>query len=228
MKINTALILCAGFGKRLNPVTLKTPKPLLKIRNSTLLDNCIKLIIDLNINKILINSFYLREQIDEFVKLQNYDVEVKVIEDGDKILGTGGGVMNLINRSQDEDFLIFNPDTVWSEEYKSEIKTMIDIYFTKKLKNILLLVKKDLSFDKNLTGDFGIENYVINNNSKEYIYTGCQILNRSVLKNYEIIKFSINEVWTDLIKDNHLFGFESKIKFFHLTNLDIFKKLKDL
>ena len=228
MKINTALILCAGFGKRLNPVTLKTPKPLLKIRNSTLLDNCIKLIIDLNINKILINSFYLREQIDEFVKLQNYDVEVKVIEDGDKILGTGGGVMNLINRSQDEDFLIFNPDTVWSEEYKSEIKTMIDIYFTKKLKNILLLVKKDLSFDKNLTGDFGIENYVINNNSKEYIYTGCQILNRSVLKNYEIIKFSINEVWTDLIKNNHLFGFESKIKFFHLTNLDIFKKLKDL
>ena len=57
MKINTALILCAGFGKRLNPITLNTPKPLLKINDLTMLDRCIKLIIDLDIKKILINTF---------------------------------------------------------------------------------------------------------------------------------------------------------------------------
>ena len=51
MKINTALILCAGFGKRLNPITLDTPKPLLKINDLTMLDHCIKLIIDLDIKK---------------------------------------------------------------------------------------------------------------------------------------------------------------------------------
>ena len=68
MKIDTALILCAGFGKRLNPITLNTPKPLLKINDSTLLDHCIKLTIDLGIKNILINTFYLKEKFYEFLK----------------------------------------------------------------------------------------------------------------------------------------------------------------
>ena len=67
MKINTALILCAGFGKRLNPITLKTPKPLLSIKNSTLLENCINLIKLIGVKRVLINSFYLKEQIGEFI-----------------------------------------------------------------------------------------------------------------------------------------------------------------
>jgi MurNAc alpha-1-phosphate uridylyltransferase len=66
MKINTALILCAGFGKRLNPLTLKTPKPLLKIKNLTILENCINLIIKLGVKKIFLNTFHLSESNFEF------------------------------------------------------------------------------------------------------------------------------------------------------------------
>ena len=68
MKIDTALILCAGFGKRLNPVTLKTPKPLLKINNKTLLEGCISMLIKLEIKKILLNTFHLKQQIFDFIK----------------------------------------------------------------------------------------------------------------------------------------------------------------
>ena len=93
MKINTALILCAGYGKRLNPITLKTPKPLLKIKNSTLLENCINLIKLIGVKKILINSFYLKEQIYEFIKKKNFQIEIEVIEDGINILDTGGGIL---------------------------------------------------------------------------------------------------------------------------------------
>ena len=228
MRLNSALILCAGFGKRLNPITLKTPKPLLKINNRTLLDNCINLIVKLNIRRILINSFYLKNQINEFIKNSNYGIEINVIEDGDNILDTGGGILNLISKSNDENFLIFNPDTIWNEEYLSEINTMIKFYFTQKLKNILLLINKDLSFDKSLSGDFGVENFIINKKNKNFIYTGCQIVNRSIFYKKNIIKFSINEVWDDLIQKKQLYGFESKLKFFHATNLEVFKKLKDL
>jgi len=227
MKINTALILCAGYGKRLNPITLKTPKPLLKIKNLTLLEHCINLVVDLNIKKVLINSYHLKEQINEFIKNHKYNIEIKVIEDGEHILDTGGGILNLIKRSSDEDFLVFNPDTLWSNQYLEEIKEMIKIYFNKRLKNILLLVNKDLSFDKNLGGDFDIENHLINQNNKKLIYTGCQILNRSIF-NKKKIRFSINEIWNNSIKNNQLNGFESKLKFFHVTDLNIFKKLEDL
>ena len=68
MKINTALILCAGFGKRLNPLTLDTPKPLLKLNDITILETCINLIQSLGIKKIIINTFYLKDQFTNFLK----------------------------------------------------------------------------------------------------------------------------------------------------------------
>ena len=68
MKISTALILCAGFGKRLNPLTLKTPKPLLELNKITMLENSINLIENLGINEIIINTFYLRDQIQDYIK----------------------------------------------------------------------------------------------------------------------------------------------------------------
>ena len=228
MKINTALILCAGFGKRLNPITLDTPKPLLKINDLTMLDHCIKLIIDLNIKKILINTFYLKEKFYEFFKNHNYKVDIEVIEDGSVILDTGGGILNLINKSNDENFLVFNPDTIWNKKYIEEINAMIELFYLKKIKNLLLLVNKDLSFDKNIGGDFDLQNYLINQKSKSFVYTGCQILNRSIIEKEKLINFSITKIWYDLIKNNQLYGFESKIKFHHATNLKIFKKLQDL
>ena len=228
MKINTALILCAGFGKRLNPITLKTPKPLIKVKNLTLLEHCINLIKLIGIKKILINSFHLKEQINVFIKNNQFEIDIKVIEDGNNILDTGGGILNLIQKSNEKDFLVFNPDTIWSKNYLPEIMNMIDLYFDAKFKNTLLLVNKSLSFDKNLKGDFGLNNNLISQIQKNYIYTGCQILNKSVFKDKIINNFSISKIWLDLIEKNCLGGYESKLEFYHTTNLEIFNKLKDL
>ena len=105
---------------------------------------------------------------------------------------------------------------------------MIELFFSKKIKNLLLLVNKDLSFDKDMTGDFGLQNYLIDQKNKNFIYTGCQILNRSIIEKEKLTNFSITKIWYDLIKNNQLYGFESKIDFYHATNLKIFKKLQDL
>ena len=228
MKINTALILCAGYGKRLNPITLKTPKPLLKIKNLTLLEHCINLIKQVGIKKIFINSFYLKEQIKKFIEENNFEIEIKVIEDGNAILNTGGGVLNLVSKINENDFLVFNPDTIWNKNYSSEIESMINLYYKKKLKNLLLLVDRKLSFDKNLKGDFNLDNNLITQDHKNFIYTGCQILNKSIFKDRSIENFSISEIWSDLIKNNLLSGFESKLEFYHATDLETFNKLLDL
>jgi len=227
MKINTALILCAGFGKRLNPITLDMPKPLLKINNLTLLDHSIKIIIDLGIKKILINTFYLKEKFYEYFKNHNYKVDLEIVEDGSNILDTGGGILNLINKSDDENFLVLNPDTIWNKKYIKEINAMNELFFSKKIKNLLLLVNKKLSFDKNIKGDFGLQNNLINQKNKNFVYTGCQILNRSIIEKKKLTNFSITKIWLDLIKENQLYGLESKINFHHATNLKIFKKLQD-
>ena len=229
MKINTALILCAGFGKRLNPITLKKPKPLIEINNVTMLEKSINLIKELGINKIILNTFYLKDHISNFIKSKNFDIKIDIVDDGKSILDTGGGILNMINQSTDDDFIVFNPDTIWSNDYKNEILKMEEIYFLKKIENILLLVNKNLSFDKNFSGDFSLTNNIITKNDKaEFIYIGCQIINKKILNNQNVNKFSILNIWNKLIDKKKLFGFESKKKFYHLTDLNTFNKLKDL
>ena len=229
MKINTVLILCAGFGKRLNPITLEKPKPLLEIKNVTVLEKNINLIKELGFNKIIINTFYLKDQFSNFIKNNNLNVDIQIVEDGENILDTGGGILNMINNSSEDDFMVFNPDTIWSKDYHNEILRMEEIYFSKKLENILLLVNKKLSFDQNFKGDFSLSNNLISKKDKmDFIYTGCQILNKKILMNQIKRKFSILNIWNKLIDEKKLYGYESKQKFYHLTDLKTFNKLKDL
>ena len=229
MKIDTALILCAGFGKRLNPITLDTPKPLLKFNNTTFLETCIKTIIKLEFKRIFINTFYLRKKILDFIESKNFPIEIQVIDDGKEILDTGGGILNMISHLDDRNFMVFNPDTFWSENYVEEMEKMQNFYFKKNLNNILLISEKTLSFDQNFNGDFDLKNNLLSmNDEKKYIYIGCQILNKDLFRGYIIENFSINKIWNNLLNKDELNGFESLNKFYHLTDLKIFKKLQDL
>ncbi len=84
------------------------------------------------------------------------------------------------------------------------------------------------SFDTNLRGDFNLINNLLKKDGDEnFIYIGCQILSRNLFKKYNVYNFSISKVWNELLIKNQLNGFESSNRFYHLTNLDTFKKLED-
>ena len=226
MKINTALILCAGYGKRLNPLTLEKPKPLLKINEITLLEKCINLIEFLGIKKIIINTFYLNKEIENFINAKKFNLNIKIINDGKEILNTGGGILNMINSSNEQDFMTLNPDTVWDRNYTNVVQNMEKFYFSNKIKNILLLANKNLSFDKKLKGDFNlVDNKIKKSDQNDLIYTGCQIINKSLFESYPVNNFSISKVWNELITKNKLYGYESSEEFYHLTNLKVYEDL---
>ena len=226
MKINTALILCAGYGQSLNPLTLTKPKPLIEVNNITLLENTINLIKKLNIKKIKINTFYLKNQIENFILKKDFDLDIEVINDGDQILDTGGGILNLVENSNENDFIVFNPDTIWNSKYLQTIKEMENFYFNNEVQNILMVVNKQISYDKNLKGDFSFKlNKLLNYEDRNYIFTGCQIINKNLFSNYKNTSFSISKIWNELINDQKLYGFESLNEFTHITNLEIYNKL---
>ena len=226
MEIKTALVLCAGYGKRLNPLTLELPKPLLKLNNITLLEKTLNLIKSLGIKKVKLNTFYLKEKIKNFVNDLNLDLDIEIIEDGTQILNTGGGISNMIKKSNEENFIVFNPDTIWSNEYVPFIKDMEKFYFKEKLENILLVVNKVLSFDQKLRGDFNLNNNILKKeNNNNFIYTGCQMVNKNLFLKLSNQSFSILDIWNNLLLQNKLFGHESKNKFYHVTDLRIYKEL---
>ena len=161
MKINTALILCAGFGKRLNPITLKVPKPLIIIDNLELLEHNLNLIKKLRIKNIKINTFYLQDQIIQFIKNHPLKNDIEIIKDGSSILDTGGGILNLLKNSKEKDFLVFNPDTLWTIDYKETINDMIKVYFENKMENLLMVANKVNSYDQRFKGDFELKQKVL-------------------------------------------------------------------
>ena len=121
-----------------------------------------------------------------------------------------------------------NPDTLWNKEYVNEISKMQDFYFSNSLDNILLLANKKLSFDKNLKGDFKLNKNLLEKSDKnDFIYIGCQILRRNLFNEYQTHSFSILKIWNELLRKGKLNGFESSRKFYHLTDFETFKKLKD-
>jgi MurNAc alpha-1-phosphate uridylyltransferase len=103
---------------------------------------------------------------------------------------------------------------------------MEKFYFSHQIKNILLLANKNLSFDKELEGDFNLlKNIVKKDIQNDLIYTGCQIINKNLFDSHFVSDFSISEVWNQLVSKNKLYGYESLESFYHLTNLEVYKKL---
>ena len=226
MKIKTAFILCAGLGRRVLPLSLETPKPLLKLNNITLLENTINLLEALKIENIKLNTFYLQSQIKDFFSNQKFKTKIEIIEDGKKILDTGGGIYNLIKASDDEDFLVLNSDTIWSLNYLETIKNMEKFYFEKKIQSLLMVVSKNKSFDKRFKGDFELKfNQLFRKNKNNFIYTGCQLINRNLFKNIKNKNFSITKIWNEQLNEKKLYGYESKEEFIHITDLEIYNKL---
>ena len=228
MNIKYGMILAAGLGKRMQPLTLETPKPLLEINNLTLLERAINLLINHGVREISINVHHLPEQIQSFISKKKYKAKITISNEEDLLLDTGGGVLKGSQNFKDNPFFVINPDTVWSKHYLEELKTLEEIYF-KGNKPTLLLVNKKMSIDPSFKGDFNLKNKKISKDDEnQLIFTGLQITNRSVLINEKTEVFSMNKVWNKLIKDKKLLGLESNQKFYHLNTFDMYKKILNL
>jgi len=103
---------------------------------------------------------------------------------------------------------------------------MQKFYFEKKIQNLLMVVSKNKSFDKRFKGDFELKlNQLFKKNKNNYIYTGCQLINRNLFKNIKNKNFSINKIWNEQLNEKKLYGHESKEEFIHITDLEIYNKL---
>jgi len=225
-----AMILSAGYGKRLHPLTKNCPKPLLKIGNETLLSNTLKFLTEFGVKQVVINVHYLAEQIIDYIKKNKFNLAINIVKEEEKILDTGGGILNAIQHFSDQPFLVINPDTIWSLKYLDDLKLMKSNFLSKNQKCSMLVVNKEKSFDKNLKGDFNLESYLINRKNKhnlKYIFTGLQIINPRVFSNIDSKIFSINKIWDKLIEKKELYGRESSTDFLHISTLDIYKNLLD-
>ena len=228
MQIKKAMILAAGYGKRMLPITETTPKPLIKIGPKNLLERSIELLIKIGVKEIVLNVHYLSNEIEKFINKKNYEVSINLIKE-DELLDTGGGIFNATKSFNNEPFFVLNPDTIWNKNYYEELKVLENFYLKIK-KPVLLLVDKNKSHDKSFKGDFNFINHQMITREKHnnFIFTGAQIINRSIFSGVKEKIFSMNLIWDQLIQKQMLVAKESNQTFFHVNNLKIFKELEKL
>ena len=226
--IKYGMVLAAGIGKRMQPLTLKTPKPLLEINNISLVERAINLLIDHGVQEISVNVYYLPDQIEKYLRKKNFNAKINISNEKDLLLDTGGGVLKGTTQFKDNPFFVINPDTLWSKNYLEEVKKLEEIFY-KNNKPSLLIVNKKLSLDKSLRGDFNLKNEkIFKDKENQFIFTGLHITSRNFLITEKSKVFSMNKIWNDLIKKNDLQGKESKQKFYHLNTFEMYNKISNL
>ena len=226
--IKHGMVLADGIVKRMQPLTLKTPKPLLEINNNSLIERAINLLIDYGVQEISINVHYLPEQIETYISKKNFGAKIYISSEKDLLLDTGGGVKEATTQFKDNPFFVINPDTLWNKKYLEEVKKLEEIFY-KNNKPILLLVNKKLSIDTSLTGYFNLINETISKDKEnEFIFTGLHITSRNFLTIEKSKVFPMNKIWDDLVKKNDLCGMESKHRFYHLNTFEMYNKISNL
>ena len=225
MKSFSLMIMCAGFGSRMIDLTKNKPKPLLEIKNITLLENCINFFLSIGCNRILINTHYLYKDIENFIKKNFKDYPISLVYEP-VILGTGGGIKNIFNFTKKENILVSNSDILWQDKNKKDI-----INFARDIndiKNCKLLLSKEKNFLglKSSNGDFRIINNKVSRWTKgdEIIfYSGLQIVSPNIFKNTTNI-FPMNTIWDNLIKQNNLIGEVIDSKITHIGDKKSFEE----
>ena len=214
----SVMILAAGYGKRLRPITENIPKPLIKVAGITLLQNTLDYVLKLNCDKIIINIHHQHEMIYNFIK-NNYSKENIFISYEKELLDTGGGVKNALPLFKDNKALILNSDIFWQQDNFQDIQNLINNFNSKQKCKLLLVSKEQAHGIYNDKGDFIINAGLITRceeNQKIYFYTGAQIISLDVLKEYKQEKFSFNIVWDELIDKKLIFGDVMKSDWYHV------------
>ena len=223
------MILAAGYGKRMKNLTDSKPKPLLEINNKELLRHNIDFFMDLGCKEIVINTHYLHEQIRHFVEKYYSNSNIQLTYET-TLLNTGGGIKNALNLLGDKNFLVTNADILWNKENKKDVLNFINKY--QEIQTCKLLLAKEINFKglKKSTGDFKLENGLVQRwekNDTNLYYTGLQIINPRIFKLIEDKCFSLNVLWDLLIATRNLEADVLNSTIVHIGDINALKQFKD-
>jgi len=217
----SAMILAAGYGKRMLSLTKDIPKPLVKVGNVSLLKNCIDFLFKIGCEKLVINTHYKHILISDFIKKYYSSIDIKISYE-ENILDTAGGVKNAIKLFDEENVLVTNSDIFWKKENEKDVNNLISNYNSRDECRLLLVEKETAHGMINKAGDFSLDTNEVRRwktNDKIVYYAGLQMIALDIIKDFNSTKFSFNDVWDIQIKKKKLFGNLMSSNWYHIGNI---------
>lgn len=205
-----AMVLAAGLGLRMRPITDKTPKPMIKIAGRTLLDHALDRLVAVGVQKAIVNIHHLGDQITDHLKFRR-DLEIVISDETDLLLETGGGAKKALPHFGDEPFYIANSDVLWLNSNTDALQRLADLWDSDKMDALLLLHSTVEAYGYRGRGDFTVDPLGklarrLEREISPYVYTGVEIIHPRALKNTPDGPFSLNVVFDRAIEQDRLYG----------------------
>lgn len=225
------MVLAAGLGKRMQPLTLTKPKPLQLVGGKTMLDHALDKLVSVGIKRAVVNTFYLPEQIEEHLSHRR-DLEI-IISRETELLDTGGGIKNALHYFDDKPFFALNADLPWLDEGTSSLGRMEYVWNSAIMDVLLLLMKTDKARGFSVKGDFAMEasGWVHRRDIQPpypYVWISAQILKPKLFVPIGEKVFSNNIVWNKAETEGKLFGIEHIGTCYHVGTPEDLQKANEL
>ena len=208
---HTAMLMAAGLGKRMRPLTATRPKPLVEVGGKALLDHVLDRLRAAGVRKIVVNVHYLADAVEAHLQKNAHGLDVVISDERGLLLETGGGMVKARPLLDSDPFLAVNSDTLWVDGPADTLKLLASHWDGKKMDALLLLVPLARAQNHRGRGDFHMDRSGrlrrrVRSHVAPFVYTGVQIVSKRLLEGAPEGPFSTNLLWDRAMEQGRCFG----------------------
>lgn len=208
----TAMVMAAGLGKRMRPLTAMRPKPLVEVGGKALIDHVFDRLRSAGIQRAIVNVHYLPDQMEAHLKARVKDMELLISDERKQLMETGGGLVQARAMIGDKPFVCVNSDNLWVDGPSDAIRQLAAAWDDDKMDALLLLVPLARANSHKGQGDFHLDPFgrIVGRRKPgrlaPFVYTGVQILSPRLIRDWPEGPFSTNLFWTRALEADRLWG----------------------
>lgn len=207
----TAMIMAAGLGKRMRPLTATKPKPLIEVNGKALLDHVLDRLRVAGVKKVVVNVHYLADALEAHLATRPHGLDVAISDERDMLLETGGGLVKAAPLIDSDPFLALNSDNLWIDGPADTIKLLASQWDSRKMDALLLLVPQARAMGHKGLGDFHMDREGRlrrreRSHVAPFVFTGIQMISKHLLRGAPEGPFSTNILWDRAIEEGRAFG----------------------
>lgn len=211
VKIESAMVMAAGLGKRMRPLTVTRPKPLVRVAGKPLIDHSLDRIAAAGVGHVVINVHYLADALEAHLAAQTWPFSIAISDERGQLLETGGGMVKALPQLTGDPILIVNSDNIWTDGPEDSIQHLARHWDGDRMDALLLVIRQASATGHGGKGDFHMDPNGQLSRRKPgrvapFVYTGIQLISPRLLDGAPEGAFSTNILWDRAIAAGRLFG----------------------
>lgn len=211
MKVDTAMVMAAGLGKRMRPLTETRPKPLVEVAGKPMIDHCFDKLAEAGISRAVVNVHYLADMLEAHLAALPHPIDIRISDEREQLMETGGGLVRARAMIEEDRFFCINSDNLWTDGPANSLHGLARAWDEDRMDALLLLVPRGAAHNYKGSGDFHLDEEgritrKLPDRQAPLIFSGIQLISKRLLRDAPDGPFSTNIFWERAIGEGRLFG----------------------